>query len=211
MIKINLLPKKRAKRSDKGQQSLLIGLGVVAAAGLAGFLVVHQPMQSTIDKLQASNNRIQQDIDGLKKDVERHKQLQEAIKMATERADAIKRLDDARAVPAHMLHELSRILTTGRDPTMTAEMAQRVQDDPNRELAITWEPKNVWITSFSEKGGQFRLTGGARSDGDMTQLAKRLQASVYFDQVVPEGGQEVEDRVSGITYHRFTLTGRVIY
>jgi Tfp pilus assembly protein PilN len=211
MIRINLLPKKRAKRADKGQQSLLIGLGVVAASALGGFLLVHQPLQGEIDRIKANNSRIQQDIDGLKKDVERHKALQDAIKVATERAEAIKRLDSARAVPAHMLHELSRILTTGQDPTMSAAMALRVQSDPNRELAVTWEPKNVWITAFSEKNGEFKLSGGARSDGDMTQLAKRLQASVYFENVVPEGGAEVSDRASGITYYRFTISGKVVY
>ena len=45
----------------------------------------------------------------------------------------------------------------------------------------------------------------------MTQLSKRLAASVYFMDVTPAGGQRMIDRESGLQYYQFTITGRVAY
>jgi type IV pilus assembly protein PilN len=90
-------------------------------------------------------------------------------------------------------------------------MAKRVENDPHRKLTAEWDPKHVWVTSFSESDGTFKLVGGAQSDGDMTQLAKRMEASVYFNLVVPEGGKEAHDSASGVTYYDFTITGKVVY
>jgi len=110
---------------------------------------------------------------------------------------------------------LPDILTPGRMPTMSKAMATRIsegpQGDPNRRFALDWDPRHVWITSFTEKAGAFTFEGGAQSDADVTQLAKRMQASVYFEEVTPRGGERLTDRESGSTYYRFTITGRVVY
>ena len=124
---------------------------------------------------------------------------------------SIDQINRARAVPADMLYELSHLLTPNMSPTMTTTMAERVENDPHRELASEWDPKHVWINTFTEKQGTFQLQGGAQSDGDVTQLAKRLEASAYFDMVIPEGGVEKEDKASGITYYQFTISGKVVY
>jgi hypothetical protein len=84
-------------------------------------------------------------------------------------------------------------------------------EDPNRGWAQGWDPKHVWIDSFEEVGGRFTLRGGAQSDSDMTQLALRLQASMFFTDVVPQQGDEALDRQSGASYYRFTISGRVVY
>ena len=57
----------------------------------------------------------------------------------------------------------------------------------------------------------FTLEGGAQSDGDVTQLAKRMQASVYFQDVTPRGGERVTDGNGGVTYYKFNITGKVVY
>ena len=46
---------------------------------------------------------------------------------------------------------------------------------------------------------------------DATQLALRMQASMFFDGVRPKGGTEVLDKESGLNYYRFTITGTVRY
>ena len=57
----------------------------------------------------------------------------------------------------------------------------------------------------------FKLEGGAQNESDITQLAKRLTASVYFADVTPAGAERVSDTASGVNYFRFTLTGKVAY
>lgn len=94
---------------------------------------------------------------------------------------------------------------------MTRETAQRTDSDPNRRLDLAWDPTHVWLTSYKDKDGKFTLQGGASAEVDVTQLAKRLQASVYFIDVAPSSEERVADRDSGIDYYKFTITGKVAY
>lgn len=211
MIRINLLTKRRTKRVDKGEQSLLLGFLIVVAAGLVVFLLIHRPLAGSIDDTNKTTKRLKQDISQLQKQTADYDDLKATIAQAETRMAAIHAIDAARAVPAHVLFELGRILTPNRQPTMTAEMAAIVNSNSNREMAPDWDPKHVWITDFSENKGRFKLAGGAQSDGDMTQLALRLGASVYFDEVSPEGGVETIDREAGVSYYQFTISGKVVY
>jgi Tfp pilus assembly protein PilN len=211
MIKINLLPLRKAKRAEKGQEVLAVGLGTFVALGAVVYLVVHKPLQDEIDRGNAEHRKIQASIASLKERTKDFEKLEAAFKQAEGQQGAIDRLQNSRAVPAWFLHELSMVLTSDKQPTMTPDMARRVLEDPNRAWTPGWDPKHVWVESFEETGGQFLLRGGAQSDSDMTQLAFRLQASMYFEDVLPQGGDEVNDPRSGISYYSFTLTGRVVY
>ncbi|MCG8421125.1 MAG: PilN domain-containing protein [Proteobacteria bacterium] len=211
MIRINLVPQKRKGPAERGQKSLLLGVILLLAAGTLAYLFVHKPLAEEIETLHSATARLDQDNRDKRNQLKGYKELKEAVKAAEERKKVIARLDNARATPAHMLYELSSILTPRRTPTMTRAMSNEVKENPNRELSPDWDPKHVWITKFSEKNGQFRLDGGSQSDSDMTQLALRLQASVYFHNVVPEGGQESVDKESGITFYKFTIVGKVAY
>jgi hypothetical protein len=67
------------------------------------------------------------------------------------------------------------------------------------------------MSSFIDTNGSFKLEGGAQSESDVTQLSKRLAASVYFLDVTPAGGERVVDRETNLNYYRFTITGRLAY
>ena len=211
MIKINLLEQRKSKRTDKGQQSLMLGMLAIMVAGALVFFLVHRPLTQEVDKLAKTNKKLKQQNKRMKDKLKNFKTLKAAVESLTKRMEAIAMLESARAVPADMLYELSKVLTPNRLPTMTAEMAKRVESDPHRKLAPEWDPKHIWLTSLTEKQGRFKLTGGAQSDGDATQFAKRLEASAYFTHVIPEGGKEQSDSNSGVSYYTFTITGRVVY
>jgi len=211
MIKINLIAQRKVKRADKGQQTLAIGFLIVLLVGALVFLFVHRPLQDEIERLKSTNAKLIKQNEDKKKQTKGLKDLKAAVAALNKRKAAIDELNSARATPADLLYELSKIMTPGKMPTMTKEMAKRVESDPHRKMTAEWDPKHVWIKKFTEKAGNFSLVGGAQSDGDMTQLAKRLDASVYFDNVVPEGGTEKAERGSGVSYYDFTITGKVVY
>ncbi len=211
MIKINLIAQRKVKRSNKGQQTLMIGFLIIILAGALVFLLVHKPLQGEISRLQSTNSKLKRQNADKKKQVKGLKDLKAAVEALNARKEAIDSLNGARATPADFLYELSKIMTPGRMPTMTRAMAKRVEADPHRKLTTEWDPKHVWIISFEEDRGKFKIKGGAQSDGDTTQLAKRLDASVYFEDVVPEGGNEKGERRSGVSYYNFTITGKVVY
>lgn len=219
MIRINLLPQKRTKRvsaSDEGAaREMAIGIGaLVAAAGLVFFLL-DRPKRSKITDLRDSSAQLQQEMAAKKNQLAGFPELKKAADEARERARAINRLLTTKVVPANILHELGEVLTANRLPTMTEDMAKRTgngaESDPNRRFDLAWDPTHVWLTGFSENGGAFKLEGGAQGEPDITQLSKRMQASVYFDNVAPAQQERVSDKESGTAYYKFTITGKVAY
>ena len=230
MIKINLLPQKRGKVragagsrtgvgstgvSADGSRQFAIGLGAVAASALLVFLVFDRPKRKHIADLEASKSQIQSQINEKKKQLTGYEEMKKAKVDAEKRAASIDRLMQAKVVPAGVVHELGEILTPNRLPAMTEEMRKKVGNgpgsDPNKRFQLDWDPTKVWITAFTDKEGVFKLDGGAQSEFDVTQLSKRLAASVYFLDVTPAGGERVVDRDRGLNYYRFTITGRLAY
>jgi len=210
MIKINLIQRRKVRSTDPAQKTLLgaVGTFLVLVGGV--YFFVHSPLVDEIGALEEANNKIKQENQAIEARTKDYKDLQAAVKAAENQKAAIDELNAARAVPAWLLHELSMIMSSDGRPTMTDAMARRVRDDPNRSWAEGWDPKHIWITSFSERGGFFRLEGAAQSDSDMTQLALRMQASAYFDSVVPEGGGSGGAK-GGVSIYKFTISGRVRY
>lgn len=213
MIRINLLPHKKAagaRSSDESNRSVLLGFGALGLGAVAIYFFVHAPLADEIAAGAEANARLTKTIQKLKDETKDFDTVSQQFKAAKEQADAITRLNEARSVPAWLLAELGSLLTKGRSPTMTPEMAERVKTDHNRQWTQEWDPKRVWITSFVETNGRFTLKGGAQADADITQLALRLQASAFFTQVVPEMGQRATGQKK-VSYYRFTITGRVAY
>ncbi|HUS33662.1 MAG TPA: PilN domain-containing protein [Kofleriaceae bacterium] len=227
MIRINLLPHKRAKgrfagasASEPSTRDILIGTGALVGAALLLFILVDQPKRSRLHDLEESNEQLQQQINdkneqlkGKGNDDPGYETLKKLVEESDKRAQSIIRLMSAKVVPANVLHELSEIMTTSHPPTMTDEMAKKVARDPNKRFDVAWDPTKVWLMSFSDKAddGTFKLEGGAQAEADIVQLSKRLQASAYFDRVSLQTEERVSDRDTGITYYRFVITGKVAY
>ncbi|HUQ05165.1 MAG TPA: PilN domain-containing protein [Kofleriaceae bacterium] len=216
MIKINLLPARKPRRqSEPGQLDVAIGAGVLLAAAVVVFFVAHRPMASDRDKFLDEADGIAQDNNAKRNKIADLPQREAAFKAEQARNAAIKQLVNTIVVPDNVLHELGEILTPSRLPTMTRAMAERVSQGPkgdqNRRLQLDWDPKHVWITSFSTKGDTFILEGAAQSEADTSQLAKRMQASVYFSDITSPNSSRFADTTNSLTYYKFTISGKVVY
>lgn len=219
MIRINLLPQRRLKGraavSGSSSQALVLGVVGLAAAAAAVVVLVDRPKRARLAELTEANAQLQGDIAARNRQLVGYAELKKAAEEADERYKSIQRLLDAKVVPAHVLHELGEILTTSKYPTMTDDMVKRTGNgpgsDPNKRFQADWDPSHVWLSAFSDAGGVFKLEGGAQTENDMTQLAKRLAASVYFADVTPAGGERVSDNQAGVSYFKFTITGKVVY
>jgi len=219
MIKINLLPQRRAKKRasspDESTRPLIIGAAGLAAAAVLVVLAVDLPKRSKLSDLVASNQQLQSEIQIKTKQLEGYAELSKASEEAEARYKSILRLLSTKVVPAHVLHELGEILTANKYPTMTEDMAKRTgggpDSDPNKRFQADWDATHVWLSAFTDTAGVFKLEGGAQSENDVAQLAKRLAASVYFFDVTPAGGERVADTASGTNYYKFTITGKVAY
>jgi Tfp pilus assembly protein PilN len=216
MIKINLLPARKPRRqAEPGQLDVVIGVGALAAAAAVVFFVAHLPMAKDRDKFKSEADGLVADNNSKRAKIADLPQREAAFKAEQSRNAAIKQLVNTIVVPDNVLHELGEILTPGRMPTMTRAMAERVSQGPkgdqNRRLQLDWDPKHVWITNFSTKGETFTLEGAAQSEADTSQLAKRMQASVYFADVTSPTSSRYEDKTASLTYYKFTISGKVVY
>jgi Tfp pilus assembly protein PilN len=219
MIKINLLPQRRPKgratASNASVQPLVIGVLCLAAVGLVVAMLVDRPKRARLAELEQANAVLQGEIAAKNRQLAGYAELKKAAEEADERFKSIQRLIGAKVVPAHVLHEIGEILTASKYPTMTEDMTRRTgngtDSDPNKRFQADWDPSHVWLSGFSDSEGVFRLEGGAQTESDVTQLAKRLAASVYFVDVSPAGGERVADNTTGANYYKFTITGKVVY
>jgi Tfp pilus assembly protein PilN len=213
MIRINLLQekKRKAKGTAKGERTLLTGVGIVAAAAAAVYFLVHLPITDEIEEVREENRQRQERIKKLQDDTKEFDVVQAQLNAARAQEEAIGRLNSARAVPSWMLWEISNILTRDNKPTMSPEMAESVKNDPNRQFTPGWDPKRLWINAIDEKNGTVTIVGGAQSTTDVTQFALRMQASVYFTNVMPVSVAAATDNASKLGYYNFILTGRALY
>lgn len=223
MIKINLLNQRKARRGvgavrgrgraagpQASQVLPFVLLGVIALAAV-GFFVLHRPLASESAELDEKNKDLGDENTALKRETKNSRAIRAAFESELARQQATARLKEARVSPAWLMFELSNILTPGKQPQLTAEMQEELKDNPNRPWQDGWDPKHVWITDFSEKGGKFKLEGAAQSKGDVIELGLRLRASMFFDQVSPTETEEVSDKDTGLTYHKFSIEGTVRY
>jgi len=217
MIKVNLLPQRKARRSagaDQATKQFALGCAAVVMAGAAVFFGVDMPKRNKLADFKKANSDLNGQIAEKQTKLQGYEELKKAEVQSKARADSIERLVRTKVVPAHVLHELGKVLTR-EGPTMTEAMTlltgTQPGSNPNKRYQADWDPQHVWMTSFVDKDGSFRLDGGAQSESDVTQLAKRLAASVYFLEVTPAGGERVNDRVTGASYFRYTITGKVAY
>ena len=226
MIKINLLPQKRAKlrvsSGEPGGRELAIGIAAIVGLAAVVFFALDQPKRSKLSSLRDANAELTKQIASkTNNELNGCDKLKKAKTELDERAEAITRLMNAKVVPANVLHELGEMLTVGSasrstdpSPTMTDETHRRTvgtNAESNRRFDPNWDPTHVWLISFVDTNGDFQLEGGAQAEVDVTQLAKRMQASVYFSSVTPSHEDRVTDRESGISYYHFTITGKVAY
>ncbi|MDB4962071.1 MAG: Fimbrial assembly family protein [Myxococcales bacterium] len=217
MIKVNLLPQRRAKvraAADPSAKQAVFGVAALALAAVAVFFLLDMPRRSRLNDLKAANAQLDTQIAEKQKQLVGYAELKKAEEEANRRADSITRLLGSKVVPAHILHELGKVLTR-EGPTMTEEMARAVgtgpDSNPNKQFQNDWDPSHVWMSAFVDQNGVFRLEGGAQSESDVTQLSKRLAASVYFLDVTPAGGERVVDRETNLNYYKYTITGRLAY
>jgi Tfp pilus assembly protein PilN len=219
MIKINLLPQRRPKRvvgrgrvaSDPSAKHGLYGVAALVAAVLAVVFLIDLPKRSQRDRYLREDEALRAEIRKQNELLIGFPEMQKAQADAEARKQSIDRLLRAKVVPAHVLHELSEILTSNRNPTITSDMARRMASDPNKRFQQDWDPTHVWLSGFADSNGVFKLEGGAQTESDVTQLSKRLAASAHFLDVTPAGGERVTDQASGVNYYKFTITGRVAY
>jgi type IV pilus assembly protein PilN len=215
VIRINLLAQKRrvegARRSEAGQ-GWLVAIGLLFVLELVALFVFHGVKTEEQAEQQRKNKELEAQIERSKKLVADHPTVQKELAELREREDAIKQLQSARTGPTAVLLELARLLTPGRGPSVSPDRLGQVRrDNPLAAFNAGWDPRRLWISSFVEQARKVKVEGMASDGEDVSELARRMNLSDYFEGVVLLPGKQEKDKESGLDVVRFSLEAQVKY
>ena len=179
MIKINLLPVKRAAKktktpADEAMMQLGIGLGVtlifLGACGYRWQMLVDEVAQQT--QVKESKTK---ELDVLKKKVQEVEDYEKKKRLLEDKIRIIEQLRKNQGGPVRLLDYLSQGL----------------------------DPLKVWLSSV-EGDAQVTVMGKALTNDDIVEFIKNLQQSNYFSSVtLQESVQSVEE---GVTVYSFKIS-----
>ena len=195
MIRINLLPQRREARQETSQTWLAVLMGVLFLEAVALFFL-HQHKTNELARHKHTNTELQQQINEIQKTVANHDQVKAQLTEYKNREEAILRLQGARTGPTNVLLELARVLSVGRGPTVDPDrLAQLRRDNPLAVPNPSWDTRRLWLTSYKEVERTVTMEGLARDGEDVSELARRLSLSNYFQDVKILPGAKVSETV----------------
>lgn len=213
MIRINLLPqKRRAEARTETRQLWLVAVMVAFLGEIAGLFVFHSVKHEELLDQQKKNTEIQAQIDQSKASVANHPEVKKKLEDLRAREAAITKLQNARSGPTAVLLELTHILTPGRGPSVAPDhLSQIRRDNPLAVFNGNWDPRRLEVTAFNEQARKVKLEGVALDGEDVSELARRMNLSDYFSNVVLLPGKQEKQPVTGLSVVRFSLEAQVKY
>ena len=215
MIRVNLLPqKKEGRRSGGGEGGQAWVLAVVGAVLLeaVGLIVFHKGKQDELDSMQKKNDQVQSSITEITKQISNHADIKNQLKDLRDREDAIAKLQTARSGPTAAMLELSRILTPGRGPTTDRDKIEQLKrDDPGAVPNPNWDPRRLWLKTYSDTSRVVRLSGLARDGEDVSEFLRRLTLSEYFTDLRLLPASKELDSNTHLELVKFELSAMVRY
>jgi type IV pilus assembly protein PilN len=208
VIRINLLPTRRAKRQEAGQrQFLLMGLAILATIGLIVFF--HLQATTELEQAQRDNTILQADVAKLKAELGDYDKVRGQREELLKQRKTIQSLESGRTGPVYLLRELSEILSPGKGPTFDRVSYEEIlRKDPNAGFT-NWETKRAWLESYTEDGLKVKIRGAAKSNEDVAEFLKRLNSSVFFKDVNLDATAQAAK--GSVKYVNFGLSTTVIY
>lgn len=181
MIKINLLPTKKAKRVKKEaeiQYQLLGGMAAIIVSVLICSYLWFS-INNKISRLEADKTNAQKRLNDLKNKVKEVENYEKDRKVLEDKNRVIGQLQKNKQGPVHLLDEMGKSI-----------------------------PQRVWITSLNEQGGMLDIDGKALTNVDIVEYINNLRASKFFtDLQLVESRQGLE---GSLPVYAFKLKSRLV-
>ena len=209
MIRINLLPIRKAKRAELSRFYLLL-MGVTVMLALASVVLSQVLANRELDEVKARNTILTTDVARLKQEIGDYDKVRAQREELLRQRKTIQALDAGRNGPVYLLREMSEILSPGKGPTFDrVTYEETLRRDPNAGFNASWDPRRVWMEAYSEEQKHVRMRGAAKSNEDVAEFLKRLNSSVFFSDVNLDSTSQVSGRT--VKFVNFGLSANVIY
>lgn len=175
MIRVNLLPVRKARRRSQGRMQLILFGGVIVIL-VAILTVIHLYYNDQLTQWQDRVDESQSVIDGLEEETAGIEDLEREAEMLASQLAVLNDLEARRVGPVQMLDELQAMLSPPRDEEDRVAQLRR-------DWNVEWDTRRLWIESFSETGDEFTLNGYAGNADDVAEFLQRMTTAVYFNEV----------------------------
>ena len=212
MIRINLMPQKRRAQSTEGSQLWLLLVMLVVAAEIVGCFVVYSAKQDQLAEQQRKNRQVETQIEQSKAAVQDHDKIKERLAALRAREDAINELQNARTGPTAILLEIAKLLTPNQGPSISPDrLSQLRRENPLAIYNPGWDARRLWLKKLVEQNRTLRLEGSARDGEDVSELARRMTLSAYFEDVKLLPAKKTSDEKTNMELLNFQLEAKVKY
>jgi type IV pilus assembly protein PilN len=201
VIRINLLPQKRRTQSQDAGNIWLVALVLVVALESVGCFIFHGIETQKLVEQERKNLELQTQIQQSQDAVKDHANVKKELARLRAREDAIAKLQSARTGPTAVLLELARLMTPGRGPSVDPDKLNQLRrENPLAMYNPSWDGRRLWLTKLVEEQRRVRLFGTARDGEDVSELARRMNLSSYFYDVVLLPGKKAGGDASVVTF-----------
>jgi type IV pilus assembly protein PilN len=90
-------------------------------------------------------------------------------------------------------------------------LAQLKRDNPAIVFNPSWDSRRLWLAAYQENDRVVRIEGLARDGDDVSELARRLNLSVYFADIKLLPGSRTIDSDTKLDLVRFQLQAKARY
>lgn len=153
MIRINLLPYRAQRRQQQILQHVAVLLGVVFITGLTLF-TIDWVKQSELTDLENELSDLKSQNALLMKQIGKIRDLDKLREEVERKLELVDTLQKGRFYSLETLNELSKVI-----------------------------PENVWLTSFSDKGGMLSISGLGESNKAVANFMRALDQSPILNNV----------------------------
>ena len=216
MIRVNLLPQKRdaatRRATTEGSQMWLAVIGGLVLLEVVVLLFVYKAQQDALSVVTKHNQELEANINSIKQQIANHAAIKVQLKELRDREEAIQKLQAARTGPTSTLLELSHVLTPGRGPSVDRDRIEQLKrDNPTSVPNPNWDPRRLWMTSYSEVERTVKINGLARDGEDVSEFLRRLSLSDYFTDLKLLPGSKTLDPVTKLDLVGFQLSAKARY
>jgi len=212
VIRINLLPQKRRAQQAEGGQLWAVVIILLVALEAVGFFIFHGQKEEELNAQRRKNAELTEQIEQTKASVKTHADVKAQLERLRAREDAISRLQSARTGPTAVLLELARLMTPGRGPSVDPDRLNQLRrENPLAVFNPAWDARRLWIGKYIEAERNVRLEGFARDGEDVSELARRMTLSSYFQDVRLLPAKRVNSPEAGMELVTFQLEARAKY
>ena len=177
MIRINLLPVKAAQRKEKLKGQLFV-LALVLIVVAALCGSAYMFQLNRLQEAQAQIDQKRFEISKLMKTIGEVNQFKKRQQELRAKLDVMDQLEEARSGPVHLLDELYKAM-----------------------------PEKLWLTSFSETGGQANIAGIGLNEETVARFMRNLDDSAYFSNVDLQVTQQSVQE--GNKFQQFSLVAKI--